>query len=420
MNGNSISGRWATAASWLPVGPWWTTAAVAGLGCGVGLMLLTVLPGWWAAGVIGAGLAGLLVVGWRAPPDTGGAAGDDIEPALRAAFERGGSLYEPIAECILRPRSGRVSSRVVIETGRWRREESRVKIAGVWRLEWPEAPDASVSGQQKGPWIETGTFEITAQVMVGGEGYRFEMIGEASYRSPMFDELIEFMPIPEGSFMREGQKVSLSAFVMGRTQVTQVQYAMVMGRNPSKFCGPSRPVERVSWSDGVEFCKRLAELAGRRPAYRGRGDKVQPDWEADGPRLPTEAEWEYACRAGSTTVYCFGDDVKRLAEYGWYDKNSGNETHDVADLEPNQWWLYDMHGNVWEWVWDWYGDYPRGSQIDPPGPVTPDKSRGRVVRGGAFWGGAWWLGSANRDWYPIPDLFQSSGFRCAGRPRRQP
>jgi formylglycine-generating enzyme required for sulfatase activity len=118
-------------------------------------------------------------------------------------------------------------------------------------------------------------------------------------------------------------------FYMGAFEVTQGQYQQVMGTNPSYFKGANLPVEQVSWDDAVEFCKKLSQKEGK--TYR----------------LPTEAEWEYACRAGTTTKFSFGDDESQLGEYAWYGKNSGMKTHPVGKKKPNAWGLFDMHGNVW-------------------------------------------------------------------------
>jgi formylglycine-generating enzyme required for sulfatase activity len=138
-----------------------------------------------------------------------------------------------------------------------------------------------------------------------------------------------------------------------------------MGTNPSRFKGESkRPVEQVSWEDAQEFIRKLNAKEG--------GTKY---------RLPTEAEWEYAARAGSTTAYSFGDDVTQLGEYAWYDQNAGNTTHPVGQRKPNAWGLYDMHGNVWEWVQDWYGAYAAATVTDPQGPASGSD---HVFRGGGW------------------------------------
>jgi eukaryotic-like serine/threonine-protein kinase len=121
-------------------------------------------------------------------------------------------------------------------------------------------------------------------------------------------------------------------------------------------------------------------------------------------RLPTEAEWEYACRAGSTTRFCFGDDEAKLEEYAWYVKNSDSKTHPVGQKKPNAWGLYDMHGNVWEWCQDWYGKYPAGPLTDPEGGPEPGFWKklvyGRVLRGGSWYGYAGFTRSAFRNHFP--------------------
>ena len=164
------------------------------------------------------------------------------------------------------------------------------------------------------------------------------------------------------------------------TEVTQEQYQKVMGTNPSQFKGPQNPVEKVSWADAVEFCGKLSAM----PAEKTAGHVY---------RLPTEAEWEYACRSGTTTAYGFGDDASRLGDYGWFDGNSDSSTHPVGEKKPNAWGLYDMHGNVWEWCQDWYGDYPSGSTTDPTGPSSGSF---RVDRGGSWCSSAGYCRSAYR------------------------
>lgn len=154
------------------------------------------------------------------------------------------------------------------------------------------------------------------------------------------------------------------SFYMGETEATQAQYQAVMGVNPSSFRGSGDlPVEKVSWDDAVEFCQKISDRE------TSAGLKY---------RLPTEAEWEYACRAGSTTRFCFGDSDSGLAEYGWYYDNAGEKTHPVGQKKPNAWGLFDMHGNVSEWCSDWYASYPASSVTDPTGPASGSS---RVYRG---------------------------------------
>ncbi|MCY2992247.1 MAG: formylglycine-generating enzyme family protein [Planctomycetota bacterium] len=159
-------------------------------------------------------------------------------------------------------------------------------------------------------------------------------------------------------------------FYLGLYEVTQTQYEQVLGNNPSKFKGEgSRPVESVSWDDAVKFCRRLSELPREQAtdaAYR----------------LPTEGEWEYACRAGATTRYSFGDDAAALGQYAWWSRNSQGRTQPVGRLRPNAWGLCDMHGNVWEWCADWWAaDYYAKSPTDDP--WGPNSGSHRVLRGGA-------------------------------------
>ena len=156
-------------------------------------------------------------------------------------------------------------------------------------------------------------------------------------------------------------------FWMAKTEVTQSQWVQVMGNNPSKFkaAGSNAPVETASWNDCQAFIARLNATLIEQMAEL---------------RLPTEAEWEYACRAGTQTAYCFGDDAAKLGDYAWHSKNSDMTSHPVAEKKPNAWGLYDMHGNVWEWCSDFYGKYPDAVQ----NPVGPARGPGRVGRGGGW------------------------------------
>ena len=164
---------------------------------------------------------------------------------------------------------------------------------------------------------------------------------------------------------------------MADSQVTQELWmAIGRGENPSDFKGESNPVENVSWVDCQAWFKKLCK----------HHKSLQPS-------LPTEAQWEYACRAGSTGAYCFGDDPKELPKYGWFGENSEYKTHPVKQLQPNGWGLYDMHGNVWEWCSDWNDKYASSAQSDPTGPA---KGTYRVLRGGGWLSPARHLRSACR------------------------
>ncbi len=172
-------------------------------------------------------------------------------------------------------------------------------------------------------------------------------------------------------------------FYLGVHEVTQGQYQAVMGQNPSQFKGSDDlPVETVSWLDAVKFCNKLSEREGRKPYYHIDGGAVTIAG-GEGYRLPTEAEWEYACRAGTTTRYSFGDDENALGQYAWYHTNSGIQTHPVGKKQPNAFGLYDMQGNVWEWCWDGYdGDYYKRSPADDPRGF--ELAANRVFRGGSW------------------------------------
>jgi formylglycine-generating enzyme required for sulfatase activity len=163
---------------------------------------------------------------------------------------------------------------------------------------------------------------------------------------------------------------------LGRTEVTQAQWQAVMGNNPSEdeFKGPNQPVENVSWDDAMEFCRRVT--ASERSAGR-----VPMGYEYT---LPTEAEWEYACRAGTTGDYGGNGNLDHM---GWYEGNSRGKTHDIASKAPNAWGLYDMHGNVWEWCYDLASSYANNEQTDPASlGVESDNTSGsgRVNRGGSW------------------------------------
>ncbi len=224
---------------------------------------------------------------------------------------------------------------------------------------------------------------------------------------------MEFVLIPAGEFTmgtepkKEGgtpdeapmHKVSIDKpFFLGKYEVTQAQWEAVMGKNPSKFKGPSNPVEQVSWLAAQEFIKRLNAKEGH-TRYR----------------LPTEAEWEYAARAGTDSAYSFGNESKDLTHYAWYDGNSADSTHPVGQKAANPWGLFDMHGNVYEWAQDWYGEkyYADSPKEDPQGPA---KGLHRVNRGGSWLNTPEDCRSGLRS-YLLPDgTFDSIGLRLALSP----
>jgi formylglycine-generating enzyme required for sulfatase activity len=225
---------------------------------------------------------------------------------------------------------------------------------------------------------------------------------------------IEFLRIPAGTFTMGADRnfenayrdeapphqVTISQpFYLGRYEVTQAQWMAVMGNDPSRFKGRrNHPVENVSWNDVQTFIARLNRKEGTNKY-----------------RLPTEAEWEYAARAGTLTQYSFGDDADSLEQYAWYEDISGNKTHPVGQKEANPWGLYDMHGNVWEWVQDWYGEdvYAKSAASDPSGLAGGSI---RVVRGGSWNGDARYLRSAARHGDSPEKRHGYIGFRLAFSP----
>ena len=277
--------------------------------------------------------------------------------------------------------------------------------------------------------------------------FTFTACGEDS------DELVGFVWIPPGTFTmgsndtddygaQPPHQVTLTkGFYMSKYAITQGQYFAIMEYNPSTYKpdpnadGKGRlPVEGISWYDAIVFCNKLSIKHGLQPVYSISGKTNPDDWgevptsnthpnyaawnavEMIGPypnvpngyRLPTEAEWEYACRAGTTTAWFHGNAEPGLENYAWYYSNSDSMTHEVGKKLPNAWGLYDMHGNVREWCWDWYGSYTSGAKTDPVG-APPGLIR--AYRGGNWDFSAKYSRSAYRDYFP--PYYQSDyiGFR---------
>lgn len=189
-------------------------------------------------------------------------------------------------------------------------------------------------------------------------------------------------------------------FYLQSTEVTQGQWKKVMesDNTPSHFkeCGDDCPVDSVSWYDAQDFIKRLNQLENTKKY-----------------RLPTEAEWEYACRAGTTTAFSFGDELDKIDEYAWYKDNSASQTHPVRQKKPNDWDLYDMHGNIKEWCYDWYAAYDPRQVSDPSGPDTGYPYHHRVLRGGSWKEGAQLLRSSHRRHGDPNNRYDFGGFRVA-------
>lgn len=241
------------------------------------------------------------------------------------------------------------------------------------------------------------------------------------------------MGSPESENWREADEVrhtvTVSDFYIGTREVTQAEYRAITGTNPSEFKGDDLPVETVSWYDAVKFCNLRSAKEGLTPAYTIDGENVTWNRDADGYRLPTEAEWEYAARAGSEAPFSIdpSPSPEQANYYGHYPYNieqnyfsTGNldvkpgayraRTVPVGSFKPNAWGLYDVHGNVCEWCWDRYGAYPAGPAADPAGP---ESGATRVCRGGGWNDFAKHLRCAYRSSQTPDDAFAARGIRLA-------
>jgi formylglycine-generating enzyme required for sulfatase activity len=237
---------------------------------------------------------------------------------------------------------------------------------------------------------------------------------------------LEMLRLPGGEFTlgddqgeedeKPAHRVRLSPFWIDAGEVSQEVFQKIMGRNPSKSVGPNKPVERISWQMAIQFCNMRSLKEGLHPCYDLKTARC--DFAADGYRLPTEAEWEYACRAGTTTRWSFGDDAAALVNYGWFKGNAAKSTHPVRQKRANPWGLYDMHGNVAEWCNDFYRDhYDPADRTDPQGPAAGEE---RVLRGGSWNTSEENCRSAARSSQPpgLADVcfgYEAYGFRCVRR-----
>jgi formylglycine-generating enzyme required for sulfatase activity len=265
------------------------------------------------------------------------------------------------------------------------------------------------AGYMKVPIVQTNSIGMKLVLIPPGEfqmGSPKELTDEELRAHAADSWYTEFLP---GEGPRHRVRIT-KAFWLGMYDVTQGEYERVMGSNPSAFSATGKdkdkvagqetkrfPVENVSWDEAVQFCRKLADMPQEKAAGRTY-------------RLPSEAQWEYACRAGSTTRFCSGDDERSLAEYGWCNANAGGTTHAVGEKRPSAWGLYDVHGNVWEWCQDWYDKdyYAKSATDDPSGP--PGGSS-RVLRGGSWNCPASYCRSAFRHHYAPLDRHGDVGLR---------
>jgi len=276
-----------------------------------------------------------------------------------------------------------------IEIGEFNEEWERVEAP---RQERPVAPPPKpaprVEAPSQPPHAGSAAYPAAAQSFIEDlNGARLEMIYVPAGRFTM------------GSDRENNEKpphpVNVPAYYAGKYQITQKQWKAMMGTNPSRFKGDDLPVERVSWNDAQEFCKKLQQLTKK--AYR----------------LPSEAEWEYACRAGTT-----GDYAGELEEMAWYHDNSEGKTHPVGQKQPNAFGLYDMHGNVWEWCEDvWHGNY-KGAPYDGSSWLSEGDSSLHVLRGGSWFVNIYNCRSACRDYNRFDAFIFNFGFRVVVSARK--
>lgn len=229
----------------------------------------------------------------------------------------------------------------------------------------PVAPSAAVTRSKVAPeqaWKNPDALPVGTPVPVTLKGQawtvRWIPAGRFVMGSPADEALRDKDEIPHEVTFKRG-------FFMAETECTQAQWEAVMGANPSHGKAPDQPVNQVAWPEAQEYCRRLTEK------HRNEG-LIPEGWAWD---LPTEAQWEYACRAGTTGAF-----AGNLADMAWIESNSDGKAHAVKTRQPNAWGLHDLHGNVWEWCRDWYGDYPTNSVTDPTGPSA---GTFRCYRGGS-------------------------------------
>ena len=328
------------------------------------------------------------------------------------------------------------------QTGDWSNERKTAELGKAFNADWIVRGQLEKFGNRIMVTVEF--YDIQTFRFMSGADVRIANADEAyDNMDPLVNKLVEtiantgarstvrtqsnttaadFVRIEGGTFQmgnasggnddeRPVHTVTVKSFSMGKYEVTQKEYQEVMGTNPSNFKGDSRPVENVSWFDAVEYCNKRSVKEGLTPAYRGSGNSISCDWNANGYRLPTEAEWEYAAKGGNRDpmVYTYSGSNSAGA-VAWYKDNSGSSTQPVGGKAPNSLGLYDMSGNVWEWCWDWYGAYPSGAQTDPKGASSGSL---RVLRGGFWVNSAEDVRAAGRGYNNPNDRGSDGGFRLA-------
>ena len=289
--------------------------------------------------------------------------------------------------------------------------------------------NTSIAGRSRWPWLTlAAALTLVACSRVEQRQQATSRAGAAVAPQTVTTKLgIEMVALPDGAFVmgdptgdtdeQPAHQVRVGRFLIDVREVTQRSYQKLMGKNPAKFKNSDSPVERASWVSAARYCNMRSSLEGFKACYDPQTYRC--DFSADGYRLPTEAEWEYACRAGTTTPWSFGAGEAQLAGHAWFKSNAEKTTQSVGQKEPNPWGLYDMHGNVAEWCNDFYAEsYDHADGVlDPSGPASGEE---RILRGGSWKSSPDSCRSSAR--YSEPPGFadvcfgyEAYGFRCVRR-----
>jgi formylglycine-generating enzyme required for sulfatase activity len=322
------------------------------------------------------------------------------------------------------------------QAGDWSDQKKTAEVGKVLNADWIVRGDIEEFGRSI--FVSVQFYDLKTFAFMGGTDAMLDNVQDAYTKmDPLVNKLVETIagtgnrlppppPVPanfvrvEGGAFQMGSDssdsdidespihtVTVKTFYISKYEVTQKEWVDIMGNNPSYYKGDNLPVEQVNWYEAVDYCNKRSLKEGLTPAYSGFGDNTTCNWNANGYRLPTEAEWEYAAKGGTRDEYSGSNSADIVA---WYKDNSGVSTKPVGTKAPNTLGLYDMSGNVKEWCWDWRGSYSSNSQTDPHGPVT---GFNRIVRGGFFYSQANDIRSINRDWYTPSFRFYTVGFRIA-------